>query len=196
MIKYAVIVSINKIEIKNKPQKKFSYNKSKLFILPIIALICIFAILGSDIRNNVVHVYNPVSSLYNDDSKAIFTSAQGKNWADFVLPVVTGEVSIESGNVYMTVTNSIMVYSVEDGIVQECGTSLDGIRYIKVKHSSDILSIITNVDIIGVKQGDIVKRGQNIATCIVGEIVTLQLYDGDSQIVSLSISQSKLVWKK
>ncbi len=197
MKKYAEIIKINQLIIGNKNKKNNKIKIKPWYAIIVLVCMCTITMFSNNMRVSVLRAYNPVSSLYSDESKAVFTSARmNKNWEDFLLPVVTGDVVIDNGNVYMIPTNSIMVYAVEDGIVEDKGTSLDGIKYIKIKHSEDVMSVITNVDIVGVAKGDIVRRGQNIASCKIGERVTLQLYDNDVQITSLSISQSKLVWKK
>ena len=195
MEKHAIVLNINKNEIKYRHPSRSSKNKLSI-LLSLVILIVILPICNINVRQSMLRVYNPVSSLYNDNSKAIFTFAQSKNWNDFALPLVTSEVEIDNGNVYLTATNSIMVNSIEDGVIEDCGTSNDGVRYIKISHTSEIMSVIINVDIIGVEVGEVVRRGQNMATVRIGQKITLQIFQGENQIKELTLNQSKLVWKK
>ena len=95
----------------------------------------------------------------------------------------------------MVVNNSIMVKATEGGVVEEVGTTLDGVKYIKLKHALDVHSVVENLDIVGVAEGDIIKKGQDIATAKVGESIVLKLYLGDSQITNIKINQSKIIWE-
>ena len=88
-----------------------------------------------------------------------------------------------------------MVGACEAGIVEEVGTTNDGIKYIKIKHCLDIYSLIENVDMIGVAKGEVVKRGQDIATAKTGNTVTLRLFEGDTQLTNIKVEQSKIIWQ-
>ena len=92
-------------------------------------------------------------------------------------------------------TNSIMIMAIESGVVREVGQTLDGVKYIKIQHSAEVESVIENVDIVGVVEGNIVKRGQDIATARLGEIITLKIFDKGSQVDTLRVNQSRVLWK-
>jgi DNA-binding protein len=96
---------------------------------------------------------------------------------------------------YLVVNNSIMVKSSESGVVEEVGVSLNGVKYIKIKHCLDVQSVIENVDIIGVQEGEIVKKGQDIATAVEGQKIVMKLYVQDVKLTNIELNQSKIVWE-
>lgn len=149
------------------------------------------------VGSNMAYIYSPVNSLYNDNSGIAFASAMlDRESVDFVLPMSGTMAEIgDNGDIYLWVNNSIMVKSCESGVVDDIGVSLDGIKYIKIRHCLDMYSIVENVNIVGVAEGDIVKKGQDIATAVEGERITLKLYSQDKQISNIKINQSKILWE-
>lgn len=189
---------------RNKIEQKVGVKKQGV-IVPIslafivITLLC-FSFGGSllgDIGNDVAYVFNPVNSLYNDNSELVFTSGTlaEKNKLDFILPIKSEKINCLGNSIDFECTNSIMVMAIESGVVREIGVTLDGVKYIKIQHSAEMDSVIENVDIIGVSIGNIVKRGQDIATVQVGEVITLKIFDKGSQVGNLRINQSRVLWK-
>ena len=69
-------------------------------------------------------------------------------------------------------------------IVKDVGITNNGIKYIKIKHSESITTLIENVDIVGVEINEFVKRGQDIATAKEGKRVYLQMFNEDIQITN------------
>lgn len=200
----------NHVEILSLKENKIiikKNNKTKKFLLPIslsviVLFVTFFSIGGTSIigmRNYLSYVFDPVNSLYSDNSTIIFTSLSGNNKENlnFTLPIISGNVNVNtSGDIILEVTNSIMVKSIEGGIIEDVGMSNDGVKYIKILHSLSISSMIENVDMVGVKIGDNVKKGQDIATAKLGNIVTLRLYENDIQMSNIKINQSKIICQK
>lgn len=198
----------NKVQIlsikKNTIKIKIRSNRQSLLVPMCIACIAMFLLCfsfgGTSIKqvgSGMAYIYNPVNSLYSDNSNIVFASTLiDKENLDFVLPISGAKVElIPTGDIVLTVNNSIMVKACEGGIVEEVGTTIDGVKYIKIKHGIDIHSIIENVDILGVKNGDMVKKGQDIATAIVGEKVVFKLFMHNSQITQIKLNQSKIIWE-
>lgn len=150
------------------------------------------------VGSNMAYIYSPVNSLYSDNSGVAFASAMlDRESVDFVLPMGGTVAQVEdNGDITLVVNGSIMVKSCESGVVSEVGTTLDGVKYIKILHALDIYSVVENVNIVGVAKGDIVKKGQDIATAQEGEIITLKLFSQGSQITNIKVNQSKIVWEK
>lgn len=192
-------VKRNVINIKFRKEKNF---KLIPFCMGFIAIFMLSFSFGGtkikDVGSSLMYVYNPVNSLYSDNSSIIFTSSflTEKENLDFVLPMSGAKVDIDkNGNINLIVGNSIMVKSTESGVVEEVGVTLDGIKFVKVKHSLDVSSIIENVDIVGVEKGDILKKGQDIATAIQGQTIVLRLYMANIQLTNIKLNQSKIVWE-
>ena len=165
----------------------------------LLSFVLVFSFGDSGIRSmgvSMSKIYNPVNSLYSDNSDIVFTNGtlSGENLSFFV-PVVGNYEIIGDGTVVFTIKNSIMVKSSESGIVKEIGISNNGVKYIKIKHSENIWSLIENLDIVGVTENQVVKRGQDIATARVGESVRFLLFKNNNQISNIKIENTKIVWK-
>ena len=196
--KRASILSVKRneilISVKKKSLPKFMYG-----ILVIVVLTLVFSMSSGDIRAigiGMSHIYNPVSSLYNDNSDVIFTSGNlsGEN-LNFYVPIVGNYEILKDGTIVFTVANSIMVKAPEAGVISDVGITNNGIKYIKIKHSESVWSLIENVDIVGVKENEIVSRGKDIATAKMGEQVCFQLFQNNVKINSVKIESTKIVWE-
>lgn len=199
----------NKVQIlaikKNIINIKVKSSKQQFLIPLCLASIAIFMLCFSvggtslkEVGSSIAYIYNPVNSLYSDNSSIVFASVGliDKESLDFTLPMSGCVVDVlEHGDISLLVNNSIMVKATESGVVEDVGITLDGVKYIKIKHSVDMSSVVENVDIVGVKKGDIVKRGQDIATAKTGEKVVLKLFMLDNQISKIKLNQSKIVWE-
>lgn len=198
-MKKAEILSIKKNEIVIKNPKRARVTMLVLSLITIVFTIAIFSHEGMrDFTSSMVYVYNPVNSLYSDNSGVVFTSGLvlEKEALDFIIPIKGSSVSVDStGTITFEVGGAIMVMSPESGVVDEVGFSLDGKKYIKIRHSVEVYSVIQNVDMVGVSAGQVVKRGEDIATSKEGENVTMQLLLNGTPISGLKINQSKIIWK-
>ena len=170
-------------------------------ISPFVCFMMLFSVDNGDLRNitnSMVHVYNPISSLYSDSGNLIFTSGElfNKESVDLTLPVVSSDIEIDAmGSVHIKIINSIMVKAPDSGVVEKVGVTLDGIKFVKINHSQTISTIIENVDIIAVENGVILKKGQDIATAHEGESVVLKVLQNGFQISNIKLKQSKVVWE-
>lgn len=166
-------------------------------IVAILLCLSIESIGISQIASSMCHVYNPVNSLYSDNSSLVFANAgMVTNNTDFTLPIVSGKYEVlGNGDIVIDVVNSIMVKAIEGGYIEDIGITNDGIKYIRIMHTLDVHSFIENVDIIGVNKYEKVKKGQEIATAKVGEKVTVKLFCYGSKVTNIKINQSKIIWK-
>ena len=198
----AEIIRITKKEIKCvKTRNKKKYLISSLFAISIVLIIS-FSFSGESLKSmlsKVNYVYNPVNSLYNDNSSAIFTSGVlvDKESLNFIIPIKSSAYhKNDNGEIVFDVINSIMVMACEDGVVEDVGFTLNGNKFIKIRHTLNVYSVIENVDIAGVFEGDIVKKGQDIATSQQGKQVMFRLYDNEIMVSNLKINQSKIIWER
>lgn len=197
MRKKVVVLSLtkNEIIIKYKKKKRSMHSISVYVSIGIIVGLVGICFSNSFLSGQMAYVYNPVNSLYSDNSNVIFTSGSVVGKLEFSLPILGAVVENNNGVLQFTIGKSIMVMAPEGGVVSECGSTLDGIKYIKIKHNESICSVIENVDILGVSQFEVVKKGQDIATAKVGEKVNLKIYENDVLIQNLVINQSKITWQ-
>lgn len=189
---YAKIISLKKNEIKYvvRIKKKSYYN----YFLCLMTFIFVIMLTSIDFRNII---NNPVNSLYNDNSDVVFTSGDVlSDKLSFSIPVVSGEVEVlADGTVNFKVSNLIMVKSIENGIVEGVGKSNDGVKYVRIRHNDEFVSFISNIEMIGVSEGDVVAKGKDIATSKIGDIVSLRLYRNDMQVNKISVLGSKVLWQ-
>ena len=76
-------------------------------------------IVSGGLRSSLINVFNPVSSLYNDGSKAVFTSGDAMSNSYYVLPIMTGDILVDNGDIKMIVDKSIMVSAIGNGVILE-----------------------------------------------------------------------------
>lgn len=199
-MKKVQILSVSKNEIIIVAKK----TKKRSLILPILT-ICLFVglflsnnYISLSLKDSVVKVFDPVNSLYSDNSEAIFTSGDiiDKDETSVTIPIKgAGYEILSDGDIEFTVGNSIIVMACSSGKVDKIGVTLDGYKYIQIIHRNGLKSIVTNIEIVGVNEGDIIKSGQDIATARVGDKVRLSLFLNDIQITNLKISKSKIIWE-
>ncbi len=192
------ILKITKTEIIIKKPRK----PKRLMVSSLILIILLTVVLSmeglSTIASGMVHIYSPVNSLYNDIGDVVFTDGVvvEKEMLDFIIPIRGGNVEVDaSGNILFYVDNSIMVKSPEAGVIDDIGFSNDGKKYIKIRHTIEMYSIISNVDVIGVTQGEVVKKGTDIATAKENEIVSMQILENNIPLSNIKVNQSKIIWK-
>lgn len=194
------ILSIKKNEIclrKKRSLKRF-------YIVSAILISCFLLVFSSssgvfeNLKESIMKVYSPVSSLYNDNSESVFTNGDiiEKDSPNLILPIkgATYEI-LSNGTIEFLVSSSIMITACDSGVVLDAGVSLDGIKFVKISHKNGVVSLIENMDIMGVKKGDIVKSGQDIATASLGQKLYLKIFQNDSQITNLKINKSKIIWE-
>ncbi len=193
------VLNITKNEIIIRKPTKL---KNHLLIMSLVIIVSIMAIVSresmSTIATSMTHVYNPVNSLYNDTSSIVFTSglAIEKELLDFIIPIKSTNTNIDStGVITFKVGNSIMVKSSESGIVESVGITNDGVKFIKIRHSLDISSLLEGVDIVGVGENEVIKKGQDIATAVEGSSVRFTILENNTPISNIKIHQSKIIWK-
>jgi hypothetical protein len=144
---------------------------------------------------NFRSVFNPVNSLYNDNSGIVFTDGNIlSEKLNFTIPIVSSQMEIlPDGTIDFIVKNSIMVKALEGGYIDAVGVSNDGFKYIKIIHNEEYFSIISNVDIVGVSSGDLIVRGKDIATSKIGDVVSLRIYRNGVQVSNLNVVGSKII---
>ena len=196
-IKKVTILSVKKNEITICLKKKYRPRLQISFVVIAVMMLC-FVFGGTDVRTiglTMSRIYNPVSSLYNDNSDVVFTNGtlSSENLI-FYVPLIANYEIINGDTVVFTVTNSIMVKAPEAGVIKDIGVTNNGIKYIKIKHSETVWSLIENVDIVGVKENEIVSRGKDIATAKENSKVYFQIYENDGRIKNINVQSTKIVW--
>lgn len=120
---------------------------------------------------------------------------------DFVpelsLPIISKNFVIEEdGYISFTVDDSILVAASAKGIVTDSGILETGGKFVEIKHSKTISTKYENIEIAGVVRGDIIKQGQDIATCKSGEVVRFTVLLNGQPVQTLKIEDNKVVWQE
>lgn len=185
------IVNLYRHNIVHKNTKNI---QCKNFVISlVVCVITVFSFVYLVKVNNDVKiatgVFNPISELYRDVEVASFVS--GGN-ISFIVPIKTEKYIINSDNIVFKATSSIMVYAPCDGIVDSI--DVNDYKYIKIKHTSELYSIISNVDIVGVKEGDIVKQGKEIATAKPNTEICFFIENKNERVKNLYLNKSFIKW--
>lgn len=191
----------NNIVVKNHKNKlkQKTIISSVVFCLLVFSC-CYFKIVGGSSANtwydSVQSVYNPTSQLYNNESEIIFTNNSNIliSSGSFDLPTISGDISIKNNQIYIIPNESIMVNTLCPGVVEEVGLTNDGKKYVKIKHTSKIYSVVENVENVAVVKGQIVKRGDAIATAMENKPLIVSIYKNKKLIENLRIEDNKIVW--
>ena len=191
-MKKANIVSLYKHNIVHKNTKNLQLKQ--LIISFVICIISVFSFVYLGIVNKEISTsiktFNPISELYRDVETASFVSAENLS---FIVPIKTEKSIVNSDNIQFEVTSSIMVYATCDGVV--CDIGIDNYKYIKIKHTNELISVITNIDVVGVKVGDVVKQGKEIATVKPNKVCNFYIENNGERVNGLYLNKSFVKWK-
>lgn len=186
------VVCLYKHNIVHKNVK--NYHKKTFIMSMIICMVAVFSFVYLGVVNDTVklstNAFNPISELYRDVEVASFVSGGS---VSFIVPVKTDKYTVNQDNIVFEVTSSIMVYAPCDGVIEEI--NIDKNKYIKIKHSNELYSMIYNVDVVGVKAGDVVKQGKEIATAKPNNSVVFCIINNDKRVENLYLNKSFVKWK-
>lgn len=186
------IVSMYKHNIVYKNVKK---KQLKLFVYSLI-ICCVSVFMFTylyqvnDVIKNSTSVFNPISELYRDVEVASFVNQGNVN---FIVPIKTDNYQINLNNISFKVTSSIMIYSPANGIVESINNVNE--KTIVIKHSDSLFSIIKNINIVGVKVGDVVSQGKEIATAKPGDDIIFMIESDGEYVEGLYLNKSFVKWQ-
>ena len=165
MISKAQVVGIYKRNITQKTlknKKHFSIRKMSYIAMSLLMFLVLgIGIIDGEYKDILSQVMYPITSLYSDQNDLQFT------WSDSVLvegelafqmPMLSSDIKVVDGNLIIKSETNAIVKSIEAGVVLEVSSDLYEVRYVKVQHTSSIFSIIENIDIVSVKEGDAVTK--------------------------------------
>lgn len=186
------ILSVKRNEITIKIKKeKHNFIFLSLCVFGLVMFLSL-GIVDHGIIQTMATVYNPVNSLYNDNSDIVFTSMS--NSLSFSLPIMGSLYEILSdGTIEFFGHKSIMIKTSELGVVEDVFINEDSKKCIKIRHADNVFSIVENIDIVGVNTGDIVKKGQDIATIRLDSRIKFSIYINNTKVSNIKIEQSKIV---
>lgn len=196
------VLSLHKNEViyKNIKNKVFKQMLIMLlaFIMPLSAMF--FSQYGMDksIFTNIINLSNPIYSPYIDTGGVSFVDGKvfefDNKVLQFELPLASSQMEIKDDCISITVKESAFISAPEGGIISEVGEA-SGIKYIKILHSKDIESIIENIDISGVVVATVVKKGDKLASAIVGETLVFKIIEKGKPVSNFKLTNNVLTWE-
>lgn len=146
--------------------------------------------------NEVNYVYNPITKLYNNEDSLIFTDSDNiiTNNSSFILPLISSDVRVVNNQIEIYPKENIMIVAPNAGIVEEVGKTNDGVKYIKIKHTAKISSIIEGFENFGVEKGNIVKQGEKIGTGNYSKKLVLHVLKNGKNVENLRIENNCITW--
>ncbi len=198
------LISLTKRNIKHTYSKvvvKKNYITSAVLVVAI--MLCCATLkatsFSSVISETCAKIYNPINPLFNDEGGIMFTGVTlenvNKNNLKFITPIKCSEITNINGELNYQIDSNIMVIAPEDGIIKEIGVLPNGEKYIEIAHSKNIVSRIENIYIVGVLNGEAVKKGKDIATVKLGSTVKFSIYEDGIKQTNISVVKNEIVWE-
>ncbi|MBQ9792109.1 MAG: hypothetical protein IJW28_05990 [Clostridia bacterium] len=203
MISKAQVVGVYKINYYKNTESIVKKNSVKKisFILISFALILVMGvgIINNehiDLINNIAYIFNPITSLYSDKNDLQFTWSE--NYVDdssvkYTLPLLSNDIKIVDGNVIIKSMSNAIIKPIEKGVVIEKSEDLQGVRYVKIKHSENTFSIIENLDVITVNELDLVDKNTILGTSKINENIILSIYHNNEKIKDISLNKNMVI---
>ncbi len=196
-------ITQNKYVMKSgKKIRKIGILQSMVMLFLIVNAVAITMIVDMSTQNNfcdtVVATATPFNPLYKDDSTTIFTdgllqSLKPSSELKITLPVHSTQASVQGDTVSMIVDTSIMVHSPEDGVIEKI-EDINGKKTITIRHAKNVSTVISNVDVCGVVQGQKVAKGKDIGTAKMDDTITMSvLVDGQTK--TLTLDKNVVKWE-
>ena len=203
MISKAQVVGIYKRNITHKTlknKKHFSIRKMSYIAMSLLMFLVLgIGIIDGEYKDILSQVMYPITSLYSDQNDLQFT------WSDSVLvegelafqmPMLSSDIKVVDGNLIIKSETNAIVKSIEAGVVLEVSSDLYEVRYVKVQHTSSIFSIIENIDIVSVKEGDTVTKNTILGTSKINENVIVSIYENLQKIKSITPNKNMILVTK
>ena len=203
MISKAQVVGIYKRNITHKTlknKKHFSIRKMSYIAMSLLMFLVLgIGIIDGEYKDILSQVMYPITSLYSDQNDLQFT------WSDSVLvegelafqmPMLSSDIKVVDGNLIIKSETNAIVKSIEAGVVLEVSSDLYEVRYVKVQHTSSIFSIIENIDIVSVKEGDTVTKNTILGTSKINENVIVSIYEYLQKIKSITPNNNMILVTK
>ena len=89
---------------------------------------------------------------------------------------------------------NIMVVAPCAGIIEEIGKTSEGKKFIKIKHSTKITSVIEGLETFGVEKGNVVKQDETIATAGCKNKIVFTVLKNGKNVENLRIDKNHVLW--
>lgn len=200
------------LEVINLKERKIIYkNAKKIRIRNFTIMICFLIfplslIMGFSIadyasfKDTIAVFTNPIYPPYSETGNIVFTNGQSyyiedKDDLEFISPVKSYETEIVDNKITFTVYSNGIINAAEQGIVTDCGTDKNGVKFIKITHPNSITTTYLNLTNIGVKVGDAVLKGKEIGTIKENEKLLLIINQDNDIVKNITINNNVILWE-
>lgn len=198
----------HKVEILSLKKNEFVYKKLNrkrrtfVFSSVLICVLSLFTITGKLLLNSsedklLMSVLNPIYSPYVETGNTIFTSGDYQlesKELNFVAPVNFKNCEIFNNEIVFELLGDNIISAIEDGVVIEIGETTDNIKFIKILHCDNHVSIYEGVDVCGVEVGNKVDKGSHIGTSLDNKL-KLSLFKENNPLLVDKIFDNQIVCK-
>ena len=172
--------------------------KQLLSIVAVLVLFVLCMLYGKvynlSIYSSIMQIMSPVENLYSDTGSAVFSSNIKLKDLKLILPIKCQDFEIVDGAILLEVGESIMVVAPENGTISEINNLNSGGKYISISLANNYMCVLENVDVVGVKVGDTVKKGKEIATSNPNSVITMKVYGGGKLLTNFVVVKNQLQW--
>ncbi|MBR4745305.1 MAG: peptidoglycan DD-metalloendopeptidase family protein [Clostridia bacterium] len=175
--------------------QKINVLKLKISILIFLIIVLSCAYLKTyhlQFYNCAIKVMTPTQELYSESGNAIFASLNKE--LKIVLPIKCESYEVIDNSIVMNSVDNVMVLSPETGVVSQVGKLNHGGKYIKIDFINGISCTIENLVVVGVKNGDIVKKGIEIATIDPNSKVIMKIFSSGGNVNNLQVIKNIVQW--
>lgn len=194
------IISLKKNEvIYKKKHKKFNTITTICLMLSVLVVLVASGkvYLNSYDSNAIISSLNPIYSPYVETGNMIFTDSDydlDSKELNFVAPVNFKDYEIFENEIVFEVLGDNIIKAIEDGVVVEINSTNNDVKFIKILHCDNYVSVYEGIDVCGVSVGQKIDKSASIGTAKASEI-KLSLYKDNNALLVDNIFDNQIVCK-
>ena len=194
------IISLKKNEvIYKKKHKKFNTITTICLMLSVLVVLVASGklYLNSYDSNAIISSLNPIYSPYVETGNMIFTDSDydlDSKELNFVAPVNFKDYEIFENEIVFEVLGDNVIKAIEDGVVVEINSTNNDVKFIKILHCDNYVSVYEGIDVCGVSVGQKIDKSARIGTAKASEI-KLSLYKDNNALLVDNIFDNQIVCK-
>lgn len=176
-----------------------------VFLLIFTHFLCYFNVSGykttiKNIFSGVINAFNPDDIVSEEDNNFFFVF----NINEYInlgsqKPLLTmpsdEEVVIENGVVTFKIKENLTIKSAGAGIVRDVGILENGLKYIEIRHSGNIVTRYENLKIVGVGINFNVRKISIVGTCEAETDFIFKIYKNNKLIEEIEIENGEITWQ-
>ena len=197
----------HKVEIISLKKNEFIYKKinkkrrALVYSFALIGVLSLLTITGKVFLTKaedqiLMSALNPIYSPYVQTGNTVFTNAyqlESKE-LNFVAPVNFKDYEVYNNEIVFEILGDNIVSAIEDGVVIDINTTTDNVKFIKVLHCDNYVSVYEGIDVCGVSVGQKIDKSARIGTAKASEI-KLSLYKDNNALLVDNIFDNQIVCK-